>query len=59
MLTGENIVGMSKIEDLVYSAYEHGQRDKLFQKVSEIKMHNPTLQLEAVYEKAYSEVMNT
>jgi hypothetical protein len=50
---------MSKIEDLIYSAYEHGQRDRLFQKVSEIKIHNPTLQLEEVYEKAYSEVMNT
>ena len=50
---------MSKIEDLVYSAYEHGQRDKLFQKVQEIKKNSPTLQLEAVYELAYTEVMNT
>ena len=59
MLIGENIVGMSKIEDLVYSAYEHGQRERLFEKVQEIKTKYPTLQLEAIYERAYSEVMNT
>tara|TARA_Y100000385_G_scaffold28771_1_gene27139 strand:+ start:329 stop:481 length:153 start_codon:yes stop_codon:yes gene_type:complete len=50
---------MSKIEDLVYSAYEHGQRERLFEKVKEIKITNPTLQLEAVYERAYADVMNT
>lgn len=50
---------MSKIEDLVYSAYEHGQRTRLFERVSEIKKSEPNMQLEDIYEKAYSEVMNT
>jgi hypothetical protein len=50
---------MSKIEELVYSAHEHGQRSQLFKKVSEIKDKYPRMQLEDVYDKAYSEVMKT
>ena len=50
---------MSKIEDLVYSAYEHGQRTQLFERVAAIKIKNPNMLLEDIYEKAYSEVMNT
>lgn len=50
---------MSRIEDLVYSAYEHGQRTRLFELVSKIKKSEPNMHLEDIYEKAYSEIMNT
>ena len=50
---------MSKIEELVYSAHEYGQRTQLLEKVSEIKKQNPNMVLEEVYEKAYARVMKT
>ncbi len=50
---------MSRIEELVYSAHEHGQRSQLFEKVSEIRNQHPRMLLEDVYDKAYSEVMKT
>lgn len=50
---------MSKIEELIYSAYEHGQRTQLLTKVTMITKQNPLMPLEDVYEKAYSEVMKT
>ena len=50
---------MSRIEELVYSAHEHGQRSQLFEKVSEIRNEHPRMQLEDIYDKAYSEVMKT
>ncbi len=50
---------MSRIEELIYSAHEHGQRSQLFEKVSEIKNEYPRMLLEDVYDKAYSEVMKT
>ena len=59
MLTGENIVGMSKIEELIYSAHEHGQRTQLLETVSKIRKSNPRIPLEDVYDMAYSEVMKT
>ena len=49
---------MSKIEELVYSAHEHGQRKNLLDKVSEIRIKHPNMLLEDVYDLAYSEVMN-
>ena len=50
---------MSKIEELVYSAYEYGQRASLLEKVSEIMDQNPNMVLEEAYEKAYSYIMKT
>lgn len=50
---------MSKIEDLLYSAYEHGQRDAMLAEVSKIKAHYPYWPLQNVYEEAYKNVMNT
>jgi len=50
---------MSRIEELVYSAYEHGRRTQLLDKVSEIRKQSPRMVLEDVYDRAYSEVMKT
>ena len=48
-----------KIEDLLYSAYEHGQREAMLNEVSKIKAHYPHWSLQNVYEEAYKNVMNT
>tara|TARA_R110002153_G_scaffold21192_2_gene71036 strand:- start:1085 stop:1237 length:153 start_codon:yes stop_codon:yes gene_type:complete len=50
---------MSKIEELVYSAYEYGKRTQLFDEVSKIKLESPTMHLEDIYEQAYQQVMKT
>ena len=49
---------MSKIEELVYSAHEHGKRTQLFEQVSKIKEESPSMLLEEIYEEAYIKVMN-
>jgi hypothetical protein len=50
---------MSKIEDLVYSANEHGQRTQLLNQVSIIREESPYMPLDQVYERAYEITMNT
>ena len=50
---------MSSIEDLVYSAHTHGQRNQLLNKVSEIRKEYPHIPLEKVYDKAYNIIMKT
>lgn len=50
---------MSKIEELIYSALEHGKRSELFSVVGDIKDQNPHTPLEDIYEKAYQQVMKT
>jgi hypothetical protein len=50
---------MSTIENLVYSAYEHGQRESLFKEVQKVKEEHPNMPLEDIYQKAYSNVMKT
>jgi hypothetical protein len=50
---------MSKIEELVYSAYEYGKREVLFKKVNKIRQQYPTKSLDEVYDQAYQEIMNT
>jgi len=50
---------MSRIEDLVYSAYEHGKREVLFNEISKIKLENPSMKLEEIYDLAYQNVMKT
>ena len=52
-------IEISKIEELVYSAHEHGQRTQLLEKVAEIRNQNPRIQLEDAYDEAYSYVMKT
>lgn len=50
---------MSKIEDLVFSAYEHGKREALFEEVGKIRLVYPLKNLNEIYEEAYQQVMNT
>jgi hypothetical protein len=50
---------MSNIEDLLYSAYQHGKRTEMYKKVSEIRNESKHMPLDEVYEKAYSIVMKT
>lgn len=50
---------MSRIEELVYSAYEHGKRTDLLNTVTEIKTQNPSMKLEEIYDIAYQQVMKT
>ena len=45
--------------DLVYSALEHGKKDQLLKRVSEMKTQVPNRPLEEIYDQAYIEVMNT
>ncbi len=58
-MTGVITIGMSNIEDLLYSAYQHGKRDEVYKKVSEIRNESKHMPLDEVYEKAYSIVMKT
>ena len=50
---------MSKLEELLYSAEEHGKREVLLQRVGEIRGNHPRMTLEDIYDKAYNEVMST
>lgn len=48
---------MSRIEELVYSAYDHGKREALFNEVTILKRTNPNMRLEELYDLAYQNVM--
>ena len=50
---------MSSIEDILWSAEEHGKRTDLLNRVGEIRVNNPRMTLNDVYDKAYQDVMNT
>ena len=50
---------MSRIENLLYSALEHGKRDDLLNKVSKIRNKYPRKSIEEVYDEAYQIIMNT
>ena len=50
---------MSSIEDILWSAEEHGRRADLLQRVGEIRVNNPRMPLNDIYDKAYQDVMNT
>ena len=50
---------MSRIEELVYSAYDHGKREALFNEVSKLKLENFSTKLDEIYEEAYKNIMNT
>lgn len=49
---------MSRLEDLVYSAEAHGKRTALLKRVGEIRVSNPRMTLNDVYDKAYNDIMN-
>jgi len=48
---------LSRIEELIYSALEHGKRNDLFDVVAEIKKQHPNMLLDDVYDQAYQQVM--
>jgi len=50
---------MSRIEELLYNASEHGQRTAVIAEASKIKAHHPHWSLDQVYEEAYQNIMNT
>ena len=50
---------MTYIEDLLYSAEEHGKRQQMFKELEKIKTENPRLSLEEQYHKAYQNTMKT
>jgi hypothetical protein len=50
---------MSKLEELLWNAEEHGKRQQMFEEIKKIKTENPKLNLEQQYEKAYQNVMKT
>ena len=53
------MIGMSNIENLLYSAYQQGKRDEMYQLVQEIRSKNKYMPLEEVYDKAYNIIMKT
>jgi hypothetical protein len=50
---------MSRLEEMLYSAEEHGKRIVLLQRVGELRRKHPRMKLEDIYDKAYTEVINT
>jgi|TARA_R100000081_G_C4702925_1_gene108605 hypothetical protein len=50
---------MNQLEELLYSAEEHGKRHKMFNEIEKIRFSEPKLSLEQMYNKAYKKVMNT
>jgi hypothetical protein len=50
---------MSKLEELLWSAEEHGKRQQMFNEIKKIKTENPKLTLEQQYEQAYQNIMKT
>ena len=50
---------MSNLEELLYSAEEHGKRQQMFKEIEKIRLKNPRLNLEQQYEQAYQNVMKT
>jgi len=49
---------MSSIEDILYSAENHGKRTDLLNRVDIIRTKSPGKSIEEVYTMAYEEVMN-
>lgn len=52
---------MSQLENLVYSAYEHGKRDQLFIEVGKLRQQSggDKRALDDIYQEAYEIVMKT
>ena len=50
---------MSKLEELLWSAEEHGKRQQMFEELKKVRIEDPKLTLEQQYEQAYQNVMKT
>lgn len=52
---------MDALEELVFSAFEHGKRDQLFEKVTELKKlpGGDKRPIRELYDEAYTIVMKT
>ena len=50
---------MIRIEELVYRTHEYGKREILFDEISKIRLKNPNIKLEEVYDLAYQNIMKT
>ena len=50
---------MSRLEELLYSAEEHGKRQQMFEEIRKVRTEDPKLNLEQQYEKAYQNIMKT
>ena len=50
---------MSKLEELLWSAEEHGKRQQMFKEIKKLKIESPNLTLEQQYEQVYQNVMKT
>ena len=48
-----------RLEELLYSAEEHGKRQQMFKEIDRLKIVYPSLKQEDLYEKAYQNVMKT
>ena len=48
-----------RLEELLYSAEEHGKRKQMFEEIEKLKNTYPPLKKEDLYEKAYQNVMKT
>ena len=62
MLVGlkiNKIYNMSRIEELMTSAYKLGREKQMFDSVDKLKSQNPKMGQTEIYEKAYSITFNT
>ena len=50
---------MSKLEELLWSAEEHGKRQQMFKEIKKVRTEDPKLTLEQQYEQAYQNIMKT
>ena len=50
---------MSRLEELLYSAEEHGKRQQMFEEIKKVRTEDPKLSLEQQYEQAYQNIMKT
>lgn len=50
---------MSRVEELLYSAEEHGKRSEVLRLVTEMMKNKPAIKREDAYESAYQQVMHT
>jgi hypothetical protein len=50
---------MSRLEEILYSAEKHGKRYEMLIRVGELRVNNPRMKLEDIYDKAYNEIMKT
>jgi len=48
-----------RLEELLYSAEEHGKRQQMFKEIDRLKLAYPSLKQEDLYQQAYQNVMKT